>query len=641
MRRRSSAGGESAKSQRRKTAARKPRNAPAIAVRRGSTTDQETEFARIIRERDQALEQLSEALERQTATSEVLKVISSSPGELGPVFDTVLENATRLCEANFGILYRFEDNAFRAIALRGAPPVFAEFQQSGPIRPTPVSGLGRIVSTRRPVHIIDAMAQQHYIDGDPYIVTAVKLSGSRTLIFVPMLKDAELIGTIAIYRREVRPFTDKQIELLTHFAAQAVIAIENARLLNELRESLEQQTATSAVLRVISSSPGELEPVFQNLLDNATRLCVANFGLISQYNGSSFQLMAQVGADQDYVESLQREPFHPGPETLTGRVLRARGPVQIEDFAKSKGYLDRDPLVVVAVERGGVRTLLGVPMLRENELIGVISLYRQEVRLFTDKQIKLLQNFAAQAVIAIENTRLLNELRQRTDDLSESLEQQTATSEVLRVISSSQGQLDPVFDAMLENAVKLCDAKFGVLFLYDGKEYRTAALHSASPAYAQVRRRNMVVQYTHPDVPLNRLTRTKEVIHIADARTERSYIEGDPTFSEGIDAAGARTLLIVPMLKENELVGAVAIYRQEVRSFVDKQIQLVQNFAAQAVIAIENARLLNELRQSLEQQTATSEVLRVISSSPGELGPVFQAMLANATQLCEARFGTL
>jgi transcriptional regulator with GAF, ATPase, and Fis domain len=229
MRRRSRAGGEPVKTRRRKTAARKPRNAPAIAVRRGSATDQETEFARVIHERDQALEQLSEALEQQTATSEVLRVISSSPGELGPVFDTVLENATRLCEAHFGILYRFEDDAFRAIALRGAPPAFAKFQQSGPIRPTPVSGLGRIVSTRRPVHITDAMAQQHYIDGDPYVVTAVKLSGSRTLIFVPMLKDDELIGSIAIYRREVRPFTDKQIELLTHFAAQAVIAIENTR----------------------------------------------------------------------------------------------------------------------------------------------------------------------------------------------------------------------------------------------------------------------------------------------------------------------------------------------------------------------------------------------------------------------------
>jgi GAF domain-containing protein len=259
---------------------------------------------------------------------------------------------------------------------------------------------------------------------------------------------------------------------------------------------------------------------------------------------------------------------------------------------------------------------------------------------FTDNEIALAETFADQAVIAIENVRLFEaeqersrELRQRTTDLTESLEQQTATSEVLRVISSSQGELDPVFDAMLENAVRLCAARFGVLFLYDGKEYRTAALHSASPAYAQVRQRNMMVRHTHPDVPLTRLTRTKEVIHIADVRTERCYIEGDPTFSELVDAAGARTLLVVPMLKEHELVGAIAIYRQEVRSFVDKQIQLVQNFAAQAVIAIENARLLNELRQSLEQQTATSEVLKVISSSPGELEPVFQALLENATRI--------
>jgi GAF domain-containing protein len=601
------------------------------------------ENTRLLSELRQRTTDLTESLEQQTGTAEVLKVISSSPGKLEPVFESLLANAKHLCGAKFGNLWLREGDAFRTVAMHGATPEYSEARRQAPLtRPAADTGLGRVLKTKQVVQIPDIREVPGYV-ANPVQAPIVHLAGARTMLSVPMLKEEELLGVIEIYRTEVNPFSKKQVELLQNFAAQAVIAIENARLLNELRESLQQQTATAEVLRVISSSPGELEPVFQNLLDNATRLCAADFGLMAQYNGNSFQLMAQLGGDRDYVEYLQREPFHPGPETLTGRVLQARGPVQIEDFAKSKGYLDRDPLVVVAVERGGVRTTLGVPMLRENELIGVISLYRQEVRLFTDKQIELLQNSAAQAVIAIENARLLNELRQRTSDLTESLEQQTATSEVLRVISSSQGELDPVFDAMLENAVRLCEAEFGVLFLYDGKEYRTAALHSASPAYAQVRRRNVVVQHIHPDVPLTRLTRTKEVIHIADVRTERCYIEGDPTFSELVDGAGARTLLVVPMLRENELVGAFAIYRQEVRSFAEKQVQLVQNFAAQAVIAIENTRLLNELRQrttdlteSLGQQTATSKVLDVISRSAFDLQAVFETVAESSVRLCGA-----
>jgi signal transduction histidine kinase len=244
-----------------------------------------------------------------------------------------------------------------------------------------------------------------------------------------MLKENKLVGAIAIYRQEVQPFTDKQIDLVRNFAAQAVIAIENTRLLNELRqrtddltESLEQQTATSEVLRVISSSVGELEPVFQTLLGNATRLCIANFGFMFQYKDGFFQLMAQRGADPAYVEYMQREPLRPGPETLLGRVAKSISPVQIADFASSQAYLDRDPLAVIAVERGGVRTLFGVPMLREGELIGAIALYRQEVSPFTEKQIDLLTNFAAQAVIAVENARLLNELRSRTHELAASLD---------------------------------------------------------------------------------------------------------------------------------------------------------------------------------------------------------------------------
>src|SRR5262249_43578518 len=421
-------------------------------------------------------------------------------------------------------------------------------------------------------------------------------------------------------------------------AAQAVIAIENARLLNELRqrttdlaESLEQQTATSEVLRVISSSPGELEPVFQNLLSNARRLCAADFGLMFQYDGSSFQLMAQLGADPDFVGYLQRGPFRPGPETLTGRVLRARGPVQIEDFAKSKCYLDRDPLAVMAVERGGIRTNIGVPMLRESELIGVISLCRQEVRLFTDKQIELLQNFADQAVIAIENTRLLNELR-------ESLNQQTATSEVLKVISSSPGELEPVFKAMLENAVRICDARFGLLQLRENGAFRIVTMHNPPPAFADARQRNPLV-YPSPHNAAGRVLATKQLVHIADYREELAYRQRDPAAVSIVELAGARTVVVVPMLKERELIGQIAIYRQEVRPFTDKQIALVQNFAAQAVIAIENARLLSELRESLQQQTATADVLKVISRSTFNLQAVLDTLVESATRLCEAQDG--
>ena len=261
-----------AKALRRKTTAPKRRAAPAAKPDRARAGGLQEQLERRTRE-------LSEALEQQTATAEILNVISKSPGDLEPVFNAVLDNATRLCEANFGILYRFEDGAFWVTALRGAPRAFAAFQRSGPIRPGPANALGRVASSRQPVHIVDVTAAPSYKSGDPYVVKSVRLSGCRTLVIVPMLKDDELVGAITIYRKRVRPFSDRQIGLVTNFAAQAVIAIENTRLLSELRQSLQQQTATSEVLGVISSSPGELEPVFQAMLANAIRICDAKFGV--------------------------------------------------------------------------------------------------------------------------------------------------------------------------------------------------------------------------------------------------------------------------------------------------------------------------------------------------------------------------
>ena len=297
-----------------------------------------------------------------------------------------------------------------------------------------------------------------------------------------MFKDKVLIGAVAIFRQEVRPFTDKQIELVKNFAAQAVIAIENARLLNELRDSLERQTATSDVLDVISKSPDDLNPVYQAILENATRICEAKFGVLNLHeNGALMRMGAMHNVPEAFAEWLQgqRDGYKPIAGSLPDRVIQTK---QVSYTADNAAETNPGR----AATLGGARSTVCVPMLKNEELVGTITIYRQEVRPFTDKQIELLQNFAAQAVIAIENTRLLNELRQRTDDLTESLDQQTATSEVLRVISSSPGELQPVFQAMLENAVRICDAKFGALSLCEGDAFRVAALHNPPPAFAEM-----------------------------------------------------------------------------------------------------------------------------------------------------------
>ena len=427
-----------------------------------------------------------------------------------------------------------------------------------------------------------------------------------------MLKDDELVGVITIYRQEVRPFTDKQIELVQNFAAQAVIAIENTRLLNELRqrtedltESLQQQTATSEVLKVISSSPGELSPVFDTLLSNATNICDAKFGNLFIYEDGVFRLMAMHNAPPAYAEARRREPVRPPLGMGLGRVAITKQISLVTDLMAEQAYIDRHPFAVQGVELGGIRTLLAVPMLKEDQLVGGIVIYRQEVRPFTDKQIDLVKNFASQAVIAIENMRLLNELR-------ESLRQQTATSDVLQVISSSQGDLEPVFEAMLENAVKICGAKFGNLLLVEGDAYRNVALYGVPQAFFEERRREPIVR-PRPGSDLDQIKKTKKIIHIADMQ-----LEGAAT-SAIVELAGARTFLNVPMLKDNELIGTIGIYRHEVQPFTDKQIELVQNFAHQAVIAIENARLLNELRQrtdDLRNLWTTCKLRRTASSRP-------------------------
>ena len=577
------------------------------------------------------------SLEQQTATAEVLGVISRSKFELQPILQSVVDTAERLCRAEQTVIYRLEDGAYRFAAGHSSVPEYLEVEKQTTIVPGHGTVVGRAALTRQVARIDDAWSDPLYEKKDD-----ARLGGVRSMIGVPLMREGEPIGAIALARNRVEPFGDREIELVTTFADQAVIAIENARLLSELRESLEQQTATSEVLSVISASPGDLEPVFASMLENAARICDAKFGNIFRWDGEALQLVAKHNTPPAFGELRRRLLHQPGSKSLISRMITTKSPVHVADLAAEPAYAEREPRYVSAVEIGGVRTFLAVPMLKETELVGAFVLYRQEVRPFTDKQIALVTSFASQAVIAIENTRLLNELHQRTTDLTESLEQQTATAKVLEVISRSAFDLHAVFETVVESSARLCGADRAFIFRFDGELLRAAAAYNATPEFT-----DWVMQ--HPIRPGRhsasaRAALERRMIHIVDALA-------DPEYSYGVGEKGVeafRTLLGVPILKGDELLGTMVIYHLEVRPFTDKQVALVKTFADQAAIAIENVRLLEaeqlrtrELTESLEQQMATSEVLQVISSSPGDLGPVFATMLEKAIRICDAKFGNI
>jgi signal transduction histidine kinase len=430
--------------------------------------------------------------------------------------------------------------------------------------------------------------------------------GFRSFLFVPLITDRGTIGMISVTRKETGPFAQQHIDLLKTFASQAVIAIQNVGLFNEvqaktrdLEESLQQQTATSEVLQVISASQGELAPVFAKLLENATRVCGANFGYMNHFANGEFRRVASYNMPEETSQTLPRVVRH-HPQGVVTTVARTRRPMQIADVRAAVPFAESDP-TALSVAASGARTLFCVPMLKDDELLGTISIYRQEVLPFTDRQVELVTSFARQAVIAIENARLINETR-------EALEQQTATAEVLETISSSPGDLQPVFAKLLENAVRVCGANFGILNLWDGERFNFVADHNVPAAFAAYRQRTPL--YPWSGATIAEVVRTHQVAQTSNLRETPGYAAGIPHVVGMADVAGARTLMTAPMLKDGELLGAFTIFRQEVRPFTDKQIELVENFSKQAVIAIENTRLLKELQARTHELSQSLDDLR-------------------------------
>src|SRR5215510_3687331 len=563
--------------------------------------------------------ELAEATERETATGEILRVIASSPTNLQPVLETILADAVRLCESHNGAIFTFDGEVFHVGAGFNITGELQAYRQAHPIRPGRESAVGRVGLERQTVHIPDVLADPEV---DTYRLEVYRREGMRSVLAVPLLKEETLIGTIVIHRKEVRPFSEKQIALLKTFADQAVIAIENVRLFQELQlrnrdltEALEQQTATGEVLRVIASSPTELQPVLDTVLANAVKLAGAKQGHIRQFDGELFRFVSHYNESPEVVGALNQRPQRPLPDSMSARALLEKKPVHVLDAQAEPNYRGVRAQV-------HARSMLYVPLLREGTGIGTITIWRDFVEPFTERQIELVKIFADQAVIAIENVRLFKEIQERNGELRDALEHQTATSEVLGIISRSPTDVQPVLDAIVESAARVCGVDDVILRTREG-DAMVARAHFG-PIPVPMSRVELSIDETQ-----FRWMREHGALHIPDIRAQKDF----PTVGS---AGDFRTLLAVPLRQQGELIGTLYARRAEVRPFTPVQIKLLETFSDQAVIAIENVRLFNELKESLEQQTATSEILGVIASSPTNIQPVLNTIAENAVRVCGA-----